>query len=494
MPAAATTLPQLRDRLVAIGYHLPVHAAHLAAERGTPGERLERALEHTADATPLATTLRLFTIGVPVNASAAREAIGSDLTASLVECRLLAGADADGLRSNFAVAFSGEAAVVQDFIASEPAQEQDDFVTPVAGATRILSTLTVPVPGGRALEIGTGQGLPIVFASQWAKAAVGTDISERSLRCAAFTAALNNRGNVELRRGSLLDPVKPGEMFDSVLCNPPFVLSPTGATEALVGASAAGSGASFTERVVRGAPAVMADKGFAVILGNWGHASEDDWSEPVRAWVAGSGCDAMALQIRRDTPHSYASNWRREMRLLQPFREPAPLDAWLDVFAGMNASVLTFGAIVLRRRAGAGAASHWFHAEPRSTAGMQPGAGEQIRRWFDGRTRLAEAGSPAKLLDSSPRFTDAAELSGRPAVQGSGSAGLTAGTLMQRQGWPEAMRVDPVPLAVLCGCDGRKTLRQAIATAAAPHKMNAQGLERMLTPSIARWFEMGYLS
>lgn len=477
----------LRERLVALNYHAPVHAAHLSAERGTPGERLAAALEHTSDASALSTALRLFTLGVPVGMSAVREALGEALTAALISRRLLI-AHAEEIRSRFAVGFSGEAAVAQDFLAYRAEDEQDDFVTPVAGATRILATLTVPSPGGGALEIGTGQGLPITFASQWARRAVGTDVSPRALEAASLTAELNNRANVELRLGSLFEPIKEGERFDSVLCNPPFVISPSGASEALAGSSADPS-SSFTERVVRGVPAVLGEKGFAVILGNWAHSRDDDWAEPIRAWTDASGCDVMTLRIRADTPHSYATNWRREMRLLQPFRPPAPVEAWLDLLARMGAGAISFGVVILRRRDGA----NWFFAEARNTAGMQPGAGEQIRRWFDGRTRLVEAGGVSRLLDHSPRLNESAELSGRP-TGSKGSASLTSGLLTQRQGWPEAMRVEALPLAVLCGCDGRTTLRQAIASAAAHHKMSAAGLEKLLAPNITRWFEMGYLS
>jgi hypothetical protein len=176
--------------------------------------------------------------------------------------------------------------------------------------------------------------------------------------------------------------------------------------------------------------------------------------------------------------------------MLQPFREPAPMQDWIAMFEALGAGAVSFGVIVLRKRSGA----NWFHTMSRSTAGMQPEAGKQLRRWFDGRTRLLEAGSMAKLVAQSPRMNEALVLSARPGPLGKGAAGLNSGVLQQTQGWPESTPVDPIPLAVLCACDGRATLRQAIGSVASAHRMNPESLERSLAPVITRWLECGVLS
>lgn len=486
MPPPEHPLATLRERLLRLGLHHAGVVPLLNAERGPPDERLRHALEATDDDAPLSAAVRLFHLGVSVPSHAAASVVGPDLVAPLVEAGLLRASES-GFRSAAAIAFVGELAAAQDFIAWRPEDEHDDLVTPVAGATRILMLFTVPAAGGRVLEIGTGQGLPLAAASMWARTALGTDISRRALVCAAMTAALNARANIELRHGSLFEPLRPGDdAFESIISNPPFVLSPDGASRALAGS---GPGPSFTERVVRGCPSFLADGGFATVLGNWGSGSPDDWAEPVRAWTAGCGCDALVIQIRQESARAYADAWRREMRMLQPFREPARREDWLAGFEAAGVRRISFGVILLRRRAG----PNWFHASSRATAGLQHSAGSQIRRWFDARTRLANAPSPPALLAQPARLCPALELSGRPALRAKGEWGLSSGTLRQTEGWPEPLAVDPMALAVLCGCDGRRPLRSVIAAVAESAGMNPGTLERALAPSIQRWFELAYL-
>ncbi|MDX2113989.1 MAG: methyltransferase [Planctomycetota bacterium] len=479
----------LRRRLLEVGYHLPAHAAMLSAARGTPAERLDAALELTEGDDALSVALRLFAVGADVTRGSAARAVGDEAVHALVERGLLERVDGR-VRSRFAVAFLGEAAAAQDFLLCPRPEASEELVTPVAGATRMLISLTVPASRGRVLEIGTGQGLPIAAASTWAGQAVGTDISRRALRCAALTAALNDRTNVELREGSLFEPVA-GEpaVFDSLISNPPFVLSPAGAQTAL--SSGPGNDqASFTERVVRGAGAVLRDGGFATILGNWGHAAGSPWDAPVRGWMENAGCDAMVLGVRTQSARQYAVTWRREMRLLEPARDPAPLEAWLSMFERLGWQEITFGVIVLRRRNG----SNWFHAERRSTAGLGDAGGAQLRRWFDGRTALHSAATPQALLQRTFRVAPSLELVGRPAPIGKADFGVLAGVLRQTDGWPEAMQIDPLPLAVLMGCDGRRDLRGVIAASASSRGMNADRLQALVLPLVRRWLEMGYLS
>lgn len=158
------------------------------------------------------------------------------------------------------------------------------------------------------------------------------------------------------------------------------------------------------------------------------------------------------------------------------------------MFEAMGIGAISFGVIILRKRQG----ENWFHGMTRSTEGLQQGGGSQVRRWFDGRTMLARAGK--NLMLEKPRFAAAAELSGRPTPIDKANCGLTGGVLRQVDGWPEAMRVEAMPLAVMCGCDGRTELRKVIAQVAAAHRVNPQGLERTMLPMIIRWLETGYLS
>ena len=56
------------------------------------------------------------------------------------------------------------------------------------------------------LDLGCGGGIQALHASRHADHVVATDLSDRALAFAAFNAALNET-ELELRQGSLLDPV-----------------------------------------------------------------------------------------------------------------------------------------------------------------------------------------------------------------------------------------------------------------------------------------------
>ncbi|MDI6724370.1 MAG: class I SAM-dependent methyltransferase [Methanobacterium sp.] len=80
------------------------------------------------------------------------------------------------------------------------------------------------------LEIGTGTGLVAVYAAQRSRNVVATDINDYALQCAVKNTITNRTYNVELRKGSLFEPVK-DEKFDLILFNTPYL--PTGEDEKL---------------------------------------------------------------------------------------------------------------------------------------------------------------------------------------------------------------------------------------------------------------------
>jgi release factor glutamine methyltransferase len=73
------------------------------------------------------------------------------------------------------------------------------------------------------LDMGTGSGVCAVFAAAHARRVVAVDINPAAVRCAGINAVLNQlEHKIDVRQGDLFAPV-PGERFDLVLFNPPFV-------------------------------------------------------------------------------------------------------------------------------------------------------------------------------------------------------------------------------------------------------------------------------
>jgi release factor glutamine methyltransferase len=91
---------------------------------------------------------------------------------------------------------------------------------------QILEAIRGDDAGGTALDLGTGSGaiaLSLAFEGSFASV-VATDVDDAALEVARRNrdaAGLGER--VELRRGSLFEPLKRSERFDVIASNPPYV-------------------------------------------------------------------------------------------------------------------------------------------------------------------------------------------------------------------------------------------------------------------------------
>jgi release factor glutamine methyltransferase len=73
------------------------------------------------------------------------------------------------------------------------------------------------------LDMGTGSGVCALFAARQVRRVVAVDINPAAVHCAAINARLNHLDSIiDVRPGDLFDAV-PGEGFDLILFNPPFV-------------------------------------------------------------------------------------------------------------------------------------------------------------------------------------------------------------------------------------------------------------------------------
>lgn len=101
-----------------------------------------------------------------------------------------------------------------------PRPETEGLVDRVA---EWVATSEVEAPS--VLDVGTGSGavaLALVTEGVCARC-VATDVSADALQVAAANASATN-AEIEFREGRMFDPVRPGERFDVVVSNPPYVL------------------------------------------------------------------------------------------------------------------------------------------------------------------------------------------------------------------------------------------------------------------------------
>lgn len=349
----------------------PVARAALTREQGVP------ALRDTAGRDePAAVLLRAFVLGATVRRAELDRALPRVGTAGCVALGLVEAAGAapeDAVRALVDLqpcAVEDALGSAEWWLASDRGELatgrrlRADHVLGVGGASLTLAGATMRGHRRRALDLGTGCGIQALLAARHCDDVVATDLAPRALAFAEFNAALAGV-RLDLREGSMLEPVRGGDPFDLVVSNPPFVITPRGGNGA---AGAAGIGAGPEERyvyrdggasgddvvrdLVLGVGDVLAPGGVAQLLGNWEHRRGQDWRERVGEWVDRSGLDAWVVQREVQDPAEYAETWLRDGGT-SPDRDPAAwragVEAWLDDFASRDVEAVGFGIVVLRR-------------------------------------------------------------------------------------------------------------------------------------------------
>lgn len=408
---------------------------------------------------PLTTLLKLFFLGTHVPVEDAAAALAPLELGRLERMNVLRG-------SAFGVEATLEIGPVDGLlIASDPdeiAGGRPDHTTGISGAALTLASVTIRRPVERALDIGTGSGTQALLLALHAGAVVGTDINRRALAYAAFNALLNGIENLTLREGSLFEPVA-GETFDLVVSNPPYVISPD--TDFLFRDSDL-PGDSISGTVVGTAPRHLREGGFAEVLVNWIVPEGEHWSNPLRRWVEGSGCDALLLRNSNWDGLDYASDWNTTLRG-DPDAFSAALDRWLDHFRRLNISALAGGLVVLRKRSG----TNWVLELDPSTARVEP-SGDQILRLFEAQD-FVRSRTDAALLGE--RFTCSPDLvvDIRLRPRRRARLGLERGLALRAD-------VDERTVRLLDALDGDATLEEALVAAEADQKEALAAVRRLI--------------
>lgn len=330
-----------------------------------------------------------------------------------------------------------------------------DFVLGVGGAGKTLVSLTPRDHVALAADIGTGCGIQALLLARHADRVIATDISARALHLTALGAALNGVTNLDLRQGSLLDPIDGA--VDLLVSNPPFVITPRG-KEADAGLPAFDyrDGGMRADRLVRELfaeiPSVLAPGARAVCLGNW-EVTPDSTSGP-ETWVSSAAdgirepsdsrataaataashdtATASSARDSRDTataaaetsvfvvereildPVTYAETWIRDGGIPRASAEwNAATSAWLDDFASREVTEIVFGYVLMHR-----ADNDSSSLSPQAT-GAAPG-----------RTDLAEAGAE-------PAFRARVRITSAPATNPHG-IGAFVQTIHELGAWAES--------------------------------------------------------
>jgi methylase of polypeptide subunit release factors len=354
MPEAAA---RLRACLRAAGYTDPAVCERLGVESIVAVETLHRPYyvhQRLRPQDPQAALIRLFLLQQPVPEPELQPALGPAGITLLLDLGLAVRRDGVMHPCVDLYPYDGDwfATDRADQAGEGGASGRYDAVMPLNMSSHTLARLALPIKAERALDIGTGCGVHAIRAARRAGSVVATDLNARALQFAAFNAALNGVTNVELREGSLWEPVA-GETFDLILANPAFTLSAR--TDYLFRDGGA-RGDRMTAALLSGAAAHLREGGIAQIIGEFPTLGEHGFEEQVEAWVGEAPCDRLLLRFGAMEPLEYAVAYAHE-----PFGQDAAayetaLAARLEAFAALGATDVVLGAVLLRRRQ---AASHW---------------------------------------------------------------------------------------------------------------------------------------
>lgn len=321
-------------------------------------EQLLPAIRGSLDGSVLATLVRFFTLGLPVARAELDLALPTCGTDGLRELGIAEGED-HVLRAACDLRPYGDE-THEWWLASDLSQVVTKATLPpehvlgIGGASTTLASWTPRRQVARALDVGTGCGVQTLHLRTHCDLVVATDVSQRALDYARFNADLNEC-QIDLRHGSLLDPVR-GETFDLVVSNPPFVITPrTSAMPQYEYRDGGMAGDRLVRSLIEHLPAVVAPGGVAQLLANWEVPTGRTWRDVLTEWVAGTGLDAWIVQRDVQDPAQYAELWAGDGghgRFETGHHSyDAMYAAWLDDFAGRGVDRIGFGVITLQRPA-----------------------------------------------------------------------------------------------------------------------------------------------
>lgn len=464
--ADADLISLLRADLLAAGYTVdgvaallgPLASAALDREQTLPAQRVT-----AASGAPIATLVRLFTLGDAVDGEEAGAALPTLGMAGAEHLGLVV-QQGPGVVATCDLRPYGDedhewwvASDLSELATRQPLRE--DHVLGIGGASTTLASWTPRPRVARALDLGTGCGVQALHLGAHADEITVTDISRRALAFAAFNALLNEV-HWHARAGSLLDPLA-GQRFELIVSNPPFVITPRGAgVPQFEYRDGGAAGDDIVAGLVRSIGDHLEPGGIAQFLGNWEIVGDADWRDRVRGWVAGTGLDAWVVQREVQDPAQYAETWARDGGHHSATAEFAAMyAAWLDDFASRGVTSIGFGVITLQRPA--------TDREPfvdlvEATGRVATPMGPHVLAGLCARTWLAES-SEDDLLDTAWRYADdvTEERHGRP-----GAPDPSVILLRQGGGLGRAIRLDTATAALASVCDGTLTARQALGAIA----------------------------
>lgn len=479
---------RVRDVLDGVAYHEQgigeaIGLGELPELRGTDVGLL---LRRTAGGTPLETLVRLFLIGAAVDRAAAEAAIAPMTVDEWMSLGLLR-ADGDALRATGQILPFRNLLLYFDLPLTPTSPVLPDYVMGVGSSSITLANVAVPPDGGEVLDLGTGCGVLAFLAAPQSRRVVAVDRNPRAVNIAAFNALLNRFDQVECRQGNLFEPVE-GEQFDSILSNPPFVVSPE---NRYVYRDGGLHGDQICQQIVRTAPRYLRPGGYCQLLCNWAHLKDQDWRERLKGWFAGTDCtDCDVWILRNETTNAatYASHWIRHTERDAPEDFDKRFDEWTRYYDAEGIEEISAGVIAMRYAPGK---SNWIRIEDSPDKFIEP-CGATIRQGFQLRDFLDAMADDRQLLQQ--RLGVAADVRLEQTCVPSGQGWSVASARLRRtEGLRYVGNADPYTVQLLAGCNGERTLDQLFGQMATQVGGDRESIVRSGLAVVRQLVERGFL-
>jgi methylase of polypeptide subunit release factors len=468
-------------------------AAALHRGQRVPALRAITDISASSDTGALATLARLFVLGLPVGVDELGRALprtgvsGAQLLGIVavtggsahpeVDLRPYSFVDSQGVGAWWIASDLGELSTGMAL--------REDHVLGVGGASTTLSGLMVDSHVGTVLDLGTGCGIQALHAARHARLVVATDISERALAFAGFNAVLNRVTNIELRLGSLFDPVA-SERFDRIVSNPPFVITPRGeGVPAYEYRDGGMVGDALVASVVAGVEAHLTAGGIAQLLGNWEYRDSEEGLARVESWVAETGLDAWVIEREVQDVALYAETWIRDGGTRPGAEFDRLSNAWLDDFDERGVTAVGFGYLTLRRPRGASTLRRFERLDGPVGTGLGPHIEASLTAW-DRQFGLDDDALARELLTVAPDVTEQRHY-------WPGDEHPTVMDLRQGSGFQRSIPLDTGLAALVGACDGELSVRAITAAIAELLEVDEVELRGELLPRIRELLVDGFL-
>lgn len=406
------------------------------------GENLEPLLLKTEGDALLAVLARLFFVGWPVEEERTRVIPVSILEVAF-KCGLLA-------NSNGQVEPLAALLPFRDHLiacdCSRLRGRNPEMVLGPGSATHFMARLAVGGENETTLDLGSGTGVLAVEASHYSRRVTGTDINQRTIQFAEFTAAVNDARNVEFLCGDALTPVA-GRQFTRIISNPPFFLTP-GKRFTFSDSPLELDG--FTRRLAKECPAYLEEGGYFQMICQWVDLEDQSWEQRLREWTANSGCDVLVILAPTSKPISYAEYRVREAR--QTHGDQEDFRSRVEYLRERKVKLVMSGVITMRRRSG----RNWFSTIRVDPAG--PTVGPGIRDRFETLTFLTTH-QDSEMLDTRFRFAPDVVLETTSLPSASNWQAVSV-ELVKTETLVDRLKVDEAVAQSLLLLDGQRTLAE----------------------------------